>query len=183
MESNPPNNNSNTKALPLWIKIGSFLALLVFLVLMAIALSNSSFKTLRVGDEVPDFTLTTFEGQAIRLSDLQGKTVLINFWASWCMECKDEAAMLQAVWQEVEPAGSVVFLGVDYADTRTEALSFIQENLITYANGADLRSTISRLFHTTGVPETYVIDKKGILSGVNIGPFSSIDEIRALLEQ
>src|SRR5260221_494161 len=64
----------------------------------------------------PDFTLTTFDGKTVRLSDLKGKVVVLNFWATWCGPCRAEAPQLQALWQKYKDRG-VLFLGVDQADT------------------------------------------------------------------
>jgi cytochrome c biogenesis protein CcmG/thiol:disulfide interchange protein DsbE len=110
----------------------------------------------------PDFTLTTFDGQTIKLSDLKGKVVIINFWASWCVPCRDEAPFLERAWQTYKDRG-VVILGIDYLDTDAEAKKFMQEFGITYPNGADLGSRISQAYRITGVPETYFVTKDGRL--------------------
>lgn len=183
MQNIPPQTSQAKKGFTLWVIIISAAALLGFLAFLAAALLKLNLQPIRVGDEVPNFTLTTFDGNPISLGELRGKVVLINFWASWCLTCKDEAAALQTVWQEVSPGGEVVFLGVDYADTEPEAKAYLNEYAITYINGADLRSEISHLFRISGVPETYVIGKEGQLIGFKIGPFGSADEIRAMLKQ
>ena len=72
----------------------------------------------------PDFTLTTLDGQDVRLSDLRGQVVVINFWASWCVPCRDEAPALQAVWERYRDRG-VVLLGVAWTDTERNARAFI----------------------------------------------------------
>jgi len=87
---------------------------------------------------MPDLTFTSFSGETYRLTDLKGKVVLINFWASWCTTCEDEAVALQTVWQEMQPDGRVVFLGVDWADTEPEARAYLNRFSITYPSGPDL---------------------------------------------
>lgn len=129
----------------------------------------------------PQFELTTFQGETIRLADLLGKPVVINFWASWCIPCRDEAPALQAVWQKYKDQGLIV-LGVDYVDTESEAKKFIQEFGQTYPNGPDLGTLISQKYKITGVPETYFITREGqVLAGTDasgraygnwIGPIS-----------
>jgi cytochrome c biogenesis protein CcmG/thiol:disulfide interchange protein DsbE len=108
----------------------------------------------------PDFTLTTLQGETITLSDLRGKVVVINFWASWCGPCRVEAPVLERVWQQYKDRG-VVLLGVAYTDTESGARAFIAEFNQTYPNGLDLGTRISDQYHITGVPETFVVDQNG----------------------
>jgi cytochrome c biogenesis protein CcmG/thiol:disulfide interchange protein DsbE len=132
----------------------------------------------------PDFTLTDFNGQTVTLSDLRGKVVIINFWASWCPPCREEAAYLEQTWRKYKDQG-VVFIGVDYVDTEKEALAYIAEFDITYFNGPDLGTHIAQAYNIQGVPETYYVDKTGTLRGMHIGPLISpvldekIDELLA----
>jgi len=119
----------------------------------------------------PDFELTTFDGQLIRLSDQRGKVVVINFWASWCIPCREEAPVLEATWRLYRDNG-VVFIGVDYLDIEREALAYIEEFDLTYPNGADLRTRIAQAYRIQGVPETFFVDRSGMLRGVHIGPIT-----------
>ena len=95
--------------------------------------------------------------------------VVINFWASWCPPCRDEAAYLESTWRAYQDKG-VVFLGVDYVDTEVEALEYIAEFDITYPNGPDIGTLISQAYRIQGVPETFYVAKDGTLRGVKIGP-------------
>ena len=94
---------------------------------------------------------------------------MINFWASWCPPCREEAPYLESTWRKYKDRG-VVFIGVDYADTRKEALAYIEEFDITYPNGPDIGTRISQAYRIRGVPETFFVDKRGQLRGVHIGP-------------
>lgn len=113
----------------------------------------------------PDFSLLTFNGETVALSELTGNVVVINFWASWCPPCRDEAPYLEATWRKYKNQG-VVFIGVDYVDTELEALAFIDEFEITYPNGPDLGTEISQAYRIKGVPETFFVAKDGTLRGV-----------------
>jgi cytochrome c biogenesis protein CcmG/thiol:disulfide interchange protein DsbE len=132
----------------------------------------------------PDFKLTSFDGQNLTLSELRGKVVIINFWASWCPPCREEAAYLEETWRKYKDQG-VVFIGVDYVDTEKAALAYIDEFDITYFNGPDLGTAISDAYNIKGVPETFFVTKNGELRGMHIGPLKSpeldqkIDELLA----
>lgn len=115
----------------------------------------------------PSFELKTFEGQGISLAGMSGKPVVLNFWASWCQPCREEAPILQALWEQYRAQGLMV-VGVDYVDTEPEAKKYIQEFKITYPNGPDVGTRVSQAYHITGVPETYFITRDGkLLSGAD----------------
>lgn len=167
------------------LRIGALLAwgaLLVLLVVLALGLLNTQQGPVGEGQHVPNFTLTTFDSQQYSLEDLKGKVVVVNFWASWCKPCEQEAADLQAAWQFYESRGDVVFLGVDYVDTEPQALAYLEKFQITYPNGPDLRTRISQAFRIRGVPETYFIDREGKLAFKQIGPFSSLAQIKSVID-
>ena len=165
-----------------WGQVVVWGAVLFLLAVVAIQLSKAQEGTVQIGDKAPDFILTTFEDDDIASTDLLGKVVLINFWASWCKPCEVEAADLQTAWEIYEPGDEVVFLGVAHLDTDKEAEEYLERFKITYPNGHDLGTRISQAFRTTGVPETYIIDQNGILADVKIGPFSSLSEITSAID-
>ncbi|MGE5138966.1 MAG: TlpA family protein disulfide reductase [Rudaea sp.] len=158
-------------------------AILVLLALFSIFAS----RLLQVGEPAlasggaPPFEMRTFDGKTLTLSDLHGKPVVLNFWASWCQPCREEAPVLQSAWEQYRTQG-VTIVGVDYVDTESEALKFLAAFKVTYPNGPDLRSSISQAYRITGVPETYFITRDGkLLSGMDangrpyanwIGPIS-----------
>jgi cytochrome c biogenesis protein CcmG, thiol:disulfide interchange protein DsbE len=166
--------------LGLRLSIGALVAwttILALLVLLALGLRRSQQGPVSVGQAAPVFTLRTFDGEEIRLQDLQGKVILVNFWASWCKPCEQEAADLETAWRMYQPGGEVLFLGVDYVDTEPEARDYLKKFEITYPNGPDLGTRISQSYRIRGVPETYIIGRDGKLSFVKIGPFESLSEI------
>lgn len=176
------------RGVPLWVQILIWAFLVSFLVLMGIGVTRAQQGTIQPGDEVPDFSLTLFSGyehngqSKVKLSELRGKVIFINFWASWCKPCEQEAPVLEEAWKYYQPSGKVVFLGVDYVDTEPEALIFLKKFANTYPNGPDLGTAISQMFRIKGVPETYIIDTNGILRYVKLGPFLNVDEIRAMID-
>ena len=165
-----------------------WIALIALLVLVGLGLRKAQNPIISVGSEVPDFPLTMFEGYSyqgaseVNFADLQGKVVVINFWASWCKPCEQEAAELEEAWRYYEGDGEVVFLGVDYVDTEPEAMAYLEKFQVTYPNGPDLGTRISQAFRIQGVPETYFIDRQGVLAYVQKGPFLTLADIQAVIE-
>jgi cytochrome c biogenesis protein CcmG/thiol:disulfide interchange protein DsbE len=149
-------------------RLGTFVTLFLVLGLVGWGLARTRSGPVSSG-AAPDFTLTSFNGETVRLSDLRGQVVVVNFWASWCPPCREEAAYLESTWREYEGRG-VVFLGVDWVDTEAEALAYIAEFGITYLNGPDLGTRIAQAYRIRGVPETFFIDRNGQVRWVKIGP-------------
>lgn len=181
-------NTALKRAVPLWAQILVWIGLLGLLGILAVSLLKSQQGTVQLGKEIPDFTLTLFKGYEyngqtqVSLSELRGKVVVVNIWASWCKPCEQEAPDLEAAWRIYQPAGEVIFLGVNYVDTEPEARSFLAKFDITYPNGPDLGTRISQaLNRRMGVPETYIIDQQGLLRFIKIGPFVSVAEIQAAI--
>ncbi|TET85211.1 MAG: TlpA family protein disulfide reductase [Anaerolineales bacterium] len=174
-EAGSPSSPRRWGTILVWALVLGLLALLGF------TLIRTQQGQVGIGDLVPDFTLTTFDGEQVAITDLRGQVVLINFWASWCLACEEEAAELENAYQMYKDQG-VVFLGVDYSDIEREALAYLARFGITYINGPDLGTRISQAFRIRGVPETFVVGADGHLTSVRIGPYSSLFEIVDAIE-
>lgn len=159
------------------------LILLGWAAVMAVSLNNVESSQLQ-GSKAADFTLPLFDQfdqEQITLSELRGQVVVINFWASWCVECYKEAALLEQAWQDYKGQG-VMFIGVDHLDTEKDALVYMAQYGITYPSGPDLGDKISQTYAITGVPETFFIDKDGNIAHVQIGPVEK-EDLYSLLDK
>jgi cytochrome c biogenesis protein CcmG/thiol:disulfide interchange protein DsbE len=142
------------------------LAIVVFVVFIAWGLSEAN-RAQPISGPAPDFTLSLFEGydgglgrSEVTLSELRGRVVVINFWASWCVPCEEEAPDLEATWRAYRDRG-VVFLGVDWTDNHDDALAYLKRFDISYPNGPDIGTKIGPRYSITGVPETFIVDPNG----------------------
>lgn len=118
----------------------------------------------------PEFALDLFGGGVLRLRDLRGKPVAVNFWASWCPPCRDEAPELEAAWKAVR--GRAVLVGVNVWDADETAREFLQTFGVSYPNGPDPRGRILIEFGVTGIPETFFVDPTGTVVGRWVGPIT-----------
>ncbi|MEO5335095.1 MAG: TlpA family protein disulfide reductase [Magnetococcus sp. YQC-5] len=116
----------------------------------------------------PDFTLTLFNGQEFKLSQHQGHPVIINFFASWCIPCGEEAPVLEAAYQELKPQG-VVFVGVAGQDTPSKAEGFVKKWGMTFPTGLDATGKILEAYGVYGMPTTFFIDRAGVINDLHIG--------------
>ncbi|MBI4285053.1 MAG: TlpA family protein disulfide reductase [Chloroflexi bacterium] len=116
----------------------------------------------RVNRAATDFTLPLFTGGNLTLSSLRGKPVVVNFWASWCPPCREEAPILEAVWRRYKGKG-VTFIGVDIQDREADARAYIKEFNITYPNGPDSGGRITIDYGVSGIPVTFFINQEGVI--------------------
>ena len=112
------------------------------------------------GEAAPDFEVETFDGDTLRLSDLNGKVVVLNFWASWCPPCRWEMPFFETMWQEYGDQG-VVFVGIAMSDTLENVKAFAEEAGVTYPVALDTTTEIARDYEVLTLPTTYFIGKDG----------------------
>ena len=140
--------------------------------------------------DVPAIPLRSFDGRDVQLIDLRGQVVVVNFWGSWCIPCREEAPALERVWQATR-GGDVQFVGVNVWEAENDALNFIREQRVSYLNL--LVRIIGSLPITpggigvielglTGIPETYFVNRDGKLVRRWVGPISD-DRLRSLVAE
>jgi len=128
----------------------------------------------------PDFTLERLDREGdLSLSTLRGKAVVLNFWASWCIPCKEEAPFLEQLWREGRGRGLVV-LGLNAKDFRRDARTFVEKFNLTFPVVRDGGSSTLTSYGVTGFPETFVVDREGRVVDVFVGAVNS-DEDRSRL--
>ena len=151
----------------------------------ALSVANYQARAEVVVTPAPDFDLELLGGDgSLRLSDLRGDIVVLNFWASWCSPCRLEAPDLQSAWKDYRSRG-VQFVGVDELDDRFAAQGFVREFAITYASVFDPSGSLADDYAFLGLPATFVIDQggtiryrfQGFLDGKTLR--SSLDQVLA----
>ncbi len=151
--------------------------------LLAFGLVNEDegeMGTASLNREAPDFTLNLFDGGTFTLSEYRGQPVVMNIWASWCQSCRQEAADVEEGWRSFQDQG-VVFVGVNVMDSRDGAEAFLEQFDVTYPNGPD-ESDIYLQYGATGTPETFFIDRDGVIVQKFMGPVSA-ERLSALVEE
>lgn len=123
-----------------------------------------------VGSPVPEYGAVTLDGASVDLAEFRGQVVLLNVWATWCGPCREEVPALQALYesQEGQPF-EVIGVSVDLAGDREKIRRFAVDYEMTYPIWHDPDDRVSRAFRARGVPETYLIDRDGIIRWRHIG--------------
>ena len=131
--------------------------------------SNGASKpSLEAKEAAPDFTLALIKGGNFHLGDHKGKPVMINFFASWCLPCREEAPVLEKVIHEYGAKG-VVFMGIAIDDTEDKMKDFMTRYGVTFPVGLDKTGVVQKSFGLYGIPTTYFINKQGIINYFHSG--------------
>ncbi len=126
-----------------------------------------------------EISLLLFDGTTVTMAGLRGKVVMVDFWASWCPPCREEAPALAQVYREFQEKG-VEFVGVAVWDSDEEARAYVSKYGITYPSGLDAKGTIAIDYGVAGIPEKYFISRDGLVAKRFIGPMTA-DKLREVL--
>jgi cytochrome c biogenesis protein CcmG/thiol:disulfide interchange protein DsbE len=156
-----------------WTQLGVVLAgvaLLTLLLSFGLSRDPTIIRSPLIGRQAPDFALRTLDGsRTVRLSELRGQVVVINFWASWCAPCRIEHPDLAGAWQRYRDRG-MVLIGVAFQDRPSESRAYIAQLGGDWPQLSDPSSRTALAYGVYGVPETYVIGPDGRVAFKHIGP-------------
>lgn len=148
------------------------------------SVSAGNIPAPRTGFLAPDFSLADASGKLIRLSDLRGKPVLLNIWASWCGPCRAEMPAIQRVYQDYQPAGlEILAVNSTTQDTPQNALAFTRELGLTFPVLFDHQGEAAQQYHIQSLPSTFFIDDEGVIQDVVIGGPMAEALLRIRIEQ
>jgi cytochrome c biogenesis protein CcmG/thiol:disulfide interchange protein DsbE len=156
-----------------WWRIAiALLPAVAFMALLSLGLSRTGSEAVS-GQRAPEFDLPLLDGSgSLSSQELRGSPVVVNFWASWCIPCREEAPLLERAWGQYRDDG-VVFLGVNVNDAKSDARRFVEKFGITYPTVRDVDLLLPKDFGVKGLPETFFIDDEwtfmGALSGAKTG--------------
>jgi cytochrome c biogenesis protein CcmG/thiol:disulfide interchange protein DsbE len=126
--------------------------------------------TPRLGKPLADFTLPDLQGRSVQLAALRGKVVFINVWATWCPPCVEEMPTIQQLYERLHSRGlEILAVSLDALGVQVVA-PFVQSRGLSFPTLLDPKNLVQRLYHTTGVPESFIVDKRGILVDKVVGP-------------
>ncbi len=165
------------------VLVGGLLVTLPLVVLLLLSLGRDPRKvdSPLIGRQAPRFSLpVTNGGETVSLDSLRGRTVVMNFWATWCVPCFEEHAVLTAGPRRF--GSDVVFLGVIYQDEAPNVQRFLREQGSTYSSLMDETGKVAIAFGVYGVPETFFISPAGTIVDKHVGPLSS-DQLAHYVER
>lgn len=148
------------------------------------ASQSDSTTLVKVGDPAPDFSVALFDGSHLTLSELRGKVVLLNFWATWCPPCRQELTRVQKDLIDRFAGRDFLFLPVSRGEKRSDVAAFREKTGYTFPMGLDSTRTIYDRYATNFIPRNYLIDRDGRIITATIGYSpEEFDELIAAIER
>ena len=178
----------NIQSLLLVFIIITGIGVIVFLQTKDSAVNLSGRQVLGKGLPAPNFSLPDLDGNMVRLADYKGKVVLLNIWATWCAPCVEEMPSMEKLYQELKSEGfEILAVSIDTLGAES-VLPFMKMHKLNFPILTDTKGTIKNLYHVTGVPESILIDKEGIIAEKMIGPRNwaspeAVQSIRNLIQE
>lgn len=157
------------------IAVFIFVAVTVLVIILSLKLNDSSFKfsnQVAIKDNLPapDFTFPGLDGKMVSLSDLKGKVVLVNIWATWCPPCVDEMPSMEKLYRKLKGKNfEILAVSIDESGLKAVA-PFMKKSSLTFPALIDSKGTIKTVYGITGIPESFIIDQQGILIKKIVGP-------------
>jgi cytochrome c biogenesis protein CcmG/thiol:disulfide interchange protein DsbE len=165
--------------MPRWLRYSMVLgiAALVVVLMLSFRRDPHDIRTGTINKPAPTFSLDRLEGTSkVTLADYAGQVVVLNFFASWCIPCKEENPALVRIWERYRTS-DVVVIGILYQDSLDSGRRYVRDNGVTWPTATDEDGRIAFAYGVFGIPETYFIGPDGIIAGRHIGP---IDEATLL---
>lgn len=153
----------------LWLMLAAIVVIAAIILLLPSCSGDKEATIIKQGDAAPDFTVEMFDGSQTTLSQLRGKTVLVNFWATWCPPCREELMRVQSDIIDRFAGAEFVFLPISRGEDRQTVAAFRDKTGYTFPMGLDPQQTIYGLYATNYIPRNFLIDKNGKVLLASIG--------------
>ncbi|WP_040208953.1 TlpA disulfide reductase family protein [Neobacillus jeddahensis] len=128
--------------------------------------TSANKEGLEIGAKAPDFELKTLTGETVKLSDLKGKKIMLNFWATWCPPCKAEMPEMEQFSKQLGDDTLILAVNID---PQLDVQGFVDENKITFPILLDAEDKVNEAYQVISIPTTYFIDSKGIIQNKYVG--------------
>ena len=162
-----------------WLVVGAVLPLLLLVAWVAVLAARGAPAGVQIGQAAPDFALSDLDGKPLRLADLRGRPVVVNFWASWCGPCVDECPLLKSA-AAAHRADGLLVVGIVVRDNSEAARAFMTRLGASWPAAMDPGEQVADSFGIHGPPESFFIDGAGIVRGRQIGQLNAGDLERQL---